>query len=394
MFLSVFSGENCHHGCRFAVCVAAFLLLGFSPVVAQEASETDVESSEADAKMPVDDVLDIRDEKVPLKVQKGDFVAVPIPMSNPTLGTGLMGGAAYFYSQTEEQKAVQSASYTGVGGLYTNNDSWAAGVGQQSYWDEDKWRFFGVAGYADFRFVLRDPTTEGQTGLNWDVEGGLFQAVISRRIADSWYVGLLARYLDITQDFDTSLPPQDYDLENKIQSTGAGLTLEYDSRDVPTNAYSGSRFEAKAIFSTADGSESDTYQGYYLRMRSYHELKKAPVVIAWDLYGCAKGGKMPLWDTCRLNLRGFPVTDYLGNQSITGQIEARWRASERWGFVIFAGAGNISKSFSAQGEDERVPSYGGGVRFMVLKSKRVNLRVDYGRSDESDAWYVSVGEAF
>jgi hypothetical protein len=207
-------------------------------------------------------------------------------------------------------------------------------------------------------------------------------------------MGLLARYLDITQGLDTSLPPQEYGIESKIQSAGAGLTLEYDSRDVPTNAYSGRRFEVKAIFSRAKGIETDSYQGYYLRMRSYHEMKKAPIVIAWDLYGCVKGGKIPLWDTCRLNLRGFPVTDFLGNQSITGQIEARWRASPRWGFVLFGGAGHISNSFSAQGENERVPSYGGGVRFMVLKSKRVNLRVDYARSDDSEAWYVSVGEAF
>ena len=393
MFLSMCSNDDYHPGCRSAICLAVIVLLGVSPVVAQEASEKEVKSA-VSAGTPTADALDIRGEKVPFKAQKGDFVAVPIPMSNPTLGTRLMGGAAYFYPQTEEQKAVQSASYTGMGGLYTDNESWAAGIGQQSYWDEDKWRFFGVAAYADFKFVLRDPTTEGQTGLNWDIEGGLFQAILSRRIADSWYVGLLARYLDITQGLDTSLPPQEFDVESKIQSTGAGLTLEYDTRDVPTNAYSGSRFEAKAIFSSADGIESETYQGYYLRMRSYHQLKKAPIVIAWDLYGCTKGGKFPLWDTCRLNLRGFPVTDYLGKQSITGQIEARWRASERWGFVLFAGAGKITHSFSAQGDDERVPSYGGGVRFMVLKSKRVNLRVDYGRSDDSDAWYVSVGEAF
>jgi outer membrane translocation and assembly module TamA len=88
------------------------------------------------------------------------------------------------------------------------------------------------------------------------------------------------------------------------------------------------------------------------------------------------------------------VTDYLGKQSITGQVEARWQASPRWGFVAFGGAGSITKSFSAQGESEQVPSYGVGVRFMVLKNKRVNMRLDYAKSDESDAWYVSVGEAF
>jgi hypothetical protein len=35
-----------------------------------------------------------------------------------------------------------------------------------------------------------------------------------------------------------------------------------------------------------------------------------------------------------------------------------------------------------------------GLRFMLLKSKRINFRLDYGRSDEGDAVYFSVGEAF
>jgi len=163
---------------------------------------------------------------------------------------------------------------------------------------------------------------------------------------------------------------------------------------VPTNAYEGRRLEGKAIFSVADGLDTNSYQGYYLRLRSYHQLQKAPVVVAWDINGCAKSGRFPLWDTCRINLRGFPLTDYLGKQSITGQIETRWRATERWGFVAFVGAGHISNSLSAAGDNEEVPSYGAGVRFMVLKSKRVNLRVDYARSDDSEAWYISVGEAF
>ena len=49
---------------------------------------------------------DIREDETELKLQRGDFVAVPIPLSNPTLGSGLVAGAAYFYPQTEEQKGL------------------------------------------------------------------------------------------------------------------------------------------------------------------------------------------------------------------------------------------------------------------------------------------------
>ena len=59
---------------------------------------------------------DIRGDETNLKLQRGDFVAVPIPISDPTLGSGLIAGAAYFYPQTEEQKAAQPASLTGIAG--------------------------------------------------------------------------------------------------------------------------------------------------------------------------------------------------------------------------------------------------------------------------------------
>ncbi len=346
--------------------------------------------------LPVDAVPDVRDDESQLTVQKGDIVAVPIPMSSPTFGTGLIVAGAYFYAQTPEQQKAQPASFTGAAGVYTSNDSWAAGIGQQSYWGGDKWRFSGFGGYVDFKFELRDPATEGeQRGLDWDVRGGIFQGVLSRRIAGDWYAGVLARYLDITQDLAPTGSPPEVNLSDTIASAGIGATLEYDTRDVPTNAYEGLRFEGRAIFSrTDDDDRNESYQSYKLRLRNYHKLGEAPFVIAWDINGCARGGEFPLWDSCFLDLRGFPLTDYLGERSISGQIEGRWLATARLGVVAFAGAGHVSSSFSALGDSESVPSYGAGVRFMVLKSKRVNFRVDYARSDDEDAWYVGVGEAF
>lgn len=372
-----------------AILLPLLLLVGSPLASAQEAEQGSPEASELSAGQ----LLDIRDDETALKVQKGDLVVVPIPMSSPTFGTGLILGGAYFYPQTPEQKKSQPASYTGAAAAYTNNDSWAVGVMQQNYWDADNWRFTGVAGLLDFKFELRDPATDGEADLDWLINGGIIQGVISRRVGGNWYAGVLGRYLDITQDLVT--PSSGVFLtESNIKSVGAGLTVEHDTRDLPTNAYTGHRLEGKAIFSNAVSDETFSYQGYYLRYRDYHQLAKAPIVVAWDVNGCGKSGEFPLWDTCRINLRGFPLTDYLGKQSISGQIEARLRASSKWGFVGFAGAGYISNSFSASGDNERVPSYGAGVRFMVLESKRVNLRVDYARSDNSDAWYLGVGEAF
>ncbi len=141
--LRVFSSmKSFNINIRPAPCLLASALLCASPVVADEAAQTDTVSSVTSGP-PVAVVPDLRDVENPLTVQKGDFVVVPIPMSSPTFGTGLIGAGAYFYPQSEQQKASQPASFTGAAGAYTNNDSWAVGIGQQNYWDANKWRFTG-----------------------------------------------------------------------------------------------------------------------------------------------------------------------------------------------------------------------------------------------------------
>lgn len=52
---------------------------------------TDQAASEGSELLP-----DIREYESKLEFQKRNFVVVPIPMSNPTLDTGLVLGGAYF----------------------------------------------------------------------------------------------------------------------------------------------------------------------------------------------------------------------------------------------------------------------------------------------------------
>ena len=97
---------------------------------------------------------------------------------------------------------------------------------------------------------------------------------------------------------------------------------------------------------------------------------------------------------CRIPLRGFSATDYLARNSVSAQFEARWRARKKWGLVAFAGGGYLVSSYVESDNRDVIPSYGIGLRYMVLKAKRINLRLDYARSRDSDAVYFSVGEAF
>lgn len=340
----------------------------------------------------------MRDDDFKLKYEgkkSRNYLVVPIPMSSPTFGTGLILGGAYYYPQTEQQKAAQAASYTAAAVGYTSNQSWVGGVMQQNYFADDKWRFNAVAAYADLKLELLPPEEgEEQSQLDWLVKGSIFQASVDRRLSGDWYLGMSLRYLDITQDLDFNTEPPEFDLEQQIRSPGVGLKLQFDSRDVPSNPYRGRQFELKAIFADQSNTDNGTYESYSASFKSYHQLKD-PLVLAWQVNACRKEGSIPLWDTCRLTLRGFPITEYLSKKNLQGQAELRWRFHKRWGMVAFAGAGRVNDSLGNKGENDTIPSYGVGLRWMVLESQRINVRVDYARSDnDNSAWYLSVSEAF
>jgi len=340
-------------------------------------------------------VPDLRDEQVPLKAQRGDFVVVPIPISSPTFGTGLVAAGAYFYGQTEEQKKVQPASLTGLGGAYTDNESWAAAVAQQSYWDGNRWRLTAVAGFVDFSLTLATPDLpSGETEVAWGIVGALFQATISRRLGDSrWYGGVIARYLAMDQDIDSTLSDLNFDLGETLYVAGLGLVAEFDRRNRPFNSQSGIYFKADAMFSTTSGDRDGSYQGYGADFRSYRSISDS-VVLAWQIKGCSRSGNAPLWNACFINLRGFSITEYIGRHSAMGQAELRWNFHKRWGAAAFAGWGWAGNSFAEQGDDQNTPSYGVGGRFMVLPSQGINIRVDLAWSEDDEAIHLSVAEAF
>jgi outer membrane protein assembly factor BamA len=336
---------------------------------------------------------DIREDETKMKLQKGNFVVVPIPISNPTLDTGLVAGAAYFYPQTLEQQEAQPASVTGAAAMYTSNNSRAGAIVQQNYWRENRWRFSGALGAADLRLSLRAPDEGGDTeNLDWRINGKFLFARLSRKIAGNWYGGFFARSVDANQSLEIGEESLDYDTED-VRAMGVGLTVEYDSRDMPINTYSGRYFKFQGLFNDEAIGSKHTYQSYDTTFRSYHELSDS-LVLAWELQGCQREGTVPLWDSCLIKLRGFPVTDFLGTSSYSAQAEVRWRLSKRWGVVAFGGGGEIDQSFSDLGEGASTTSYGAGVRFSVLPAKRVNMRLDYARSRDSDAVHLSVGEAF
>ncbi len=328
--------------------------------------------------------------------EDGEFIAVPIPMSNPTLGTGLVVGSAYFYPQSAQQALEQPASLTGAAVMASNNGSKALGLFHQAYWSEDAWRFTGGLGVADMRLSLLSPEQDGSTNqVDWRVRGEFLQAQLYRQLAGNWYGGVQLRVVDNNQRIEVSAGPSPQDLngDDDVRSAGVGALIEYDSRDMPTNPYSGLYWSLDALWNTKTLGSSKDYDAYTTELRYYKQIND-DLVLALQAQACNKSGVVPLWDACRVPLRGFAAFNYLGLSSGAAQAEARYQISENWGGAAFVGRGWAGNSYSTLGDDEYVPSFGVGIRYQVLASKRINIRLDFAQSGDDQAFYLSVGEAF
>ncbi len=85
---------------RFACLVSFFCSV--AAFAEEQAADDETNRTHASGVAP-----DLRDDDTNLKLQKGDFVIVPVPIVTPTVGSGLIVGGAYFYRQTEAQEKVQ-----------------------------------------------------------------------------------------------------------------------------------------------------------------------------------------------------------------------------------------------------------------------------------------------
>ena len=365
--------------------VTVALLAGVAPALA-----TDPLVSAEQPGIP-DEVLG---KDLPSEGRLGNVLAVPIPTSDPTIGTGLIGVTAYFWDQTEAQQAVQPPSVTALGGMYTDSESWAAVLGQTLYWAEDRWRLkTGIATINLNLPLLGINLARLPVRLDWEIDGEIVFGELSRAFARNWYGGVAARYLNLAQTFSVVIASGDFALPLRFEAASMGPVLVRDSRDSTTYPRAGNYLRAGGLYTRKSGDDEARYWSLDLSFSSYHALHEN-LVVAWRAEWCERQDGVPLWDACRVGLRGFPATDYLGRSSQVAEIETRWQVSPRWGLVAFGGVGQVRNSLAVLEDSDPIPSIGIGLRFLVQQEQGINLRLDYAKSESQDAVYFFVGEAF
>lgn len=345
------------------------------------------------------EIIDTAEAADPVADDLG-FVILPIPQSNPTTGTGLTLPVVLFYNPDGEGRPWIS----GIGGLYTDTDSWAAAAFQKAYLQSDRTRITAGAGYGSFNldfYGVGASAGDRDTPIPIKQEGSGLLISGSTEVAPKLYLGASYRYISIDTTIKTSqIPFPDVvipDVQRNSTTSALGLVAEYDMRDSELNPHRGTYASFDGYFAReAVGSDFD-YEKASLAYNYYWPVGEN-ATVATRVSACYASDGAPFYDLCLYgssnDLRGYVVGRYRDGAMFVAQAEYRWRFFKRLGLVVFGGTGAVAEEFGALRSDEFLPAGGVGLRIQASKKYDVNVRIDYAVGEDSDGLYLSIGEAF
>ncbi|WP_380055328.1 BamA/TamA family outer membrane protein [Falsihalocynthiibacter sp. SS001] len=345
--------------------------------------------------LPDTDTVKMEGTDSPVGFSQGGFVVAPIPIKNPTLGTGLALGGGYLFNLDEES----ASSYLGLGGFRTDNGSSGYGISGDVAWDKNRWNLGLTLGEVD---IFYDYYVDGTDGARIPLEqtGRALDMNLKYGFTSNILVGAEFAYIesDIAVDGPGLLPPiprKDSDLT--IFKFGPTFQLDYrDDTIYPTR---GSHLAVKYLYSQVDTPvNTRNYTKATARFDSYTTIFD-DVVIATRAAACSVDDNAPFFDKCGLgsvdSFRGFPFGAVLDNALLSFQTELRGRLNDRFGYVLFAGVGDAKHDFSSLSLDEAKTSGGLGLRVRLSKKFPMDFSFDAVRaSSGDDTYYIYVGQRF
>ncbi|OUR82728.1 hypothetical protein A9Q75_05420 [Colwellia psychrerythraea] len=352
------------------------------------------------------------------------FLPVPIIITDPAVdgGLGMMG--LFFHESEEEQasrlKAMQDEnndkaahsllppSVSVAFGVYTGNDSYLAGGGHLGFFNKGRIRYMGAGGYGDVNLDFHgfgDITFEKPIEIK--TQATMIMQKLKFKLADSnFYLGPTQRYIDAQispaniNDLVGNLPPEWQEaltnlLTRNITTSGAGITLEYDSRDNFFSPTNGLKYELNYLwFDESIGSDVDYHLTELTALHYFKLSKHWRTAFRVEANYANSDTFLPPYATPSISMRGIPAARYQGQSVAMSELELIYKINFRWEVNAFAGIGKATNEFSEfSGSPSRV-SKGAGFRYLIARRYGFKMGVDIAKGPEDTVFYIQAGSAW
>ncbi|WP_211950962.1 BamA/TamA family outer membrane protein [Cupriavidus yeoncheonensis] len=342
---------------------------------------------------PEDGMLDASDF---LLNHKG---ALPVPtiITEPAVGYGIGLGLVFFSESVAEAHAKASGNgpsppnITAIGGAYTDNGTWAAGLVHFHTWDGDRYRYLGaiakVDAQLDYFGLLNQPRA-------YELQGTFLIQQFLARIGDSrWYVGPRYMLFDASTRFKFGNADELGSIDKDQRIGKGGIVVDYDSRDNIFYPNKGSYAELEVQFARPGLGSTQTFDMYNARGYTWLPLART-LILGLRADTRFSTGDVPFYAQPYVDLRGVQKGRYQDRNAVMAEMELRWDVTPRWALLGFTGTGKAYGRWHDFSDATKVYSVGAGFRYMIARKLGVSMGIDVAHSQGQNAFYIQLGSAW
>jgi hypothetical protein len=331
------------------------------------------------------------------------------------MGFLLAAGGLMSFKTNRLDPDIQRSSITLMGG-YSSTGSAMAFDKFTSFWYRDWIRFqqegwfknmpdnyWGVGYKAGASHAEPNNDTE-YVRTWWDVSAQL----TAKLGIDDLYAGLNLSFNQTIADdvSDAMAADEDYlEYGPDNYNGGLGVVVRYDSRDVTVTAFKGLYLSVEALFYGKYLGGDNAYQSVELDYRQYIPFFFHGSTICWRIYSRMSFNEVPYGEMSMIgnpfDLRGYQWGRYRDKTILFGILEYRLQIGRikkiegksplsPHGVVVWTGFGSLGETYADM--TDWLPNVGMGYRLEL--QPRMNVRVDWGFGNDSQAFYVNFLEAF
>jgi len=337
-----------------------------------------------------------------------EVTPVVAPAYSPELSFFIVGGgvASWTAQQAPRSSLAVVAGVSTTGGFLSQ-------ARLTSYWMEDRVRLSAFVDVRDqpdhyfgrgFENGLHRPQGDATTSyrrLAWMVSP-LLQVLMRPHLffgSVMDFTGTRARQLSIGVEGDPDFQARG---GASVTNSGLGLSLTWDSRDVPVNPREGLLLSAQWLAYGSWFGGTTRWQSLSLDYRHTVTLFREGSTLSWQLKYRTTWGEVPWSDLSQLgtpwDLRAYRWGRYRDVSSAFALVEYRFMFPfpketiwSRLGMAAWVGVGALGET-ALPDVTKPLPAVGLGLRVRV--QGRVTVRFDFGVGRESYAFYFQFLEAF
>lgn len=223
-----------------------------------------------------------------------------------------------------------------------------------------------------------------------------------RRLKNNFFIGSIVEFqhlLEINYEAGGAFDKENIAGRNRYISSGLGVSAIYDNRNDAFAPNKGGYFLTSFTQYNAVFGSDFNYANIIIDARKYYRLYKQNV-LALQAYSLTNvGSEIPIRSIASLgganSMRGYYNGRYRDKQLFVLQSEFRFSLYKRFAAVAFASLGDVAHSIADISISNLKYSFGGGLRFALNKTEKLNLRIDYGIGKGANSGlYIQLGEAF